>query len=73
MHDLYTRIALVHRSNQGCKEEVDKFVPHPPEWSAVRIPDYGFGRLKIYNSSHLQFQQISDSQVSHEHARLVTV
>lgn len=34
----------------------------PPEWSALRISDYGFAVIHVTNDSHLHFQQISDDQ-----------
>ncbi|XP_041353434.1 acid phosphatase type 7-like [Gigantopelta aegis] len=46
----------------GCKERHDKFIKHRPEWSAFRSDDYGYTRIKILNSSHLQLQQVSDDQ-----------
>ena len=49
----------------GCNEYLDPFVPHPPEWSAVRISDYGYTRMYAINGSHIVFEQVSDDQVSH--------
>ncbi|XP_054714033.1 acid phosphatase type 7-like [Uloborus diversus] len=46
----------------GCQEKLDPFVPNPPPWSAVRISDYGFTRMKIYNKTHLYMEQVSDDQ-----------
>jgi hypothetical protein len=46
----------------GCQERLDPFVPHPPEWSAVRISDYGYTKMNVLNSTHLTLEQISDDQ-----------
>ncbi|ULT92237.1 hypothetical protein L3Y34_009766 [Caenorhabditis briggsae] len=46
----------------GCRENTDVFVEHPPPWSAVRSTDYGFGIMRIYNSTHLNFKQINVAQ-----------
>ncbi|CAI4222855.1 unnamed protein product [Auanema sp. JU1783] len=43
----------------GCKENTDIFVEHPPPWSAKRSTDYGFGLLRIYNKTHINFKQLS--------------
>lgn len=43
----------------GCDEYVDHFVDNPPAWSAFRSSDYGYTRMKIFNSTHLWFQQVS--------------
>ncbi|CAH1738472.1 unnamed protein product [Aphis gossypii] len=46
----------------GCQERTDNFIPNPPYWSAIRNSDYGYGRLKIYNSTHLYAEQVSDDR-----------
>ncbi|XP_041361456.1 acid phosphatase type 7-like [Gigantopelta aegis] len=46
----------------GCKERIDKFIKYPPSWSAVRISDYGYTRMNIYNSSHVYMEQVSDDK-----------
>ncbi|XP_074872570.1 acid phosphatase type 7 [Carettochelys insculpta] len=46
----------------GCKERLDPFIPHPREWSALRIEDYGYTRLHIVNRSHVWLEQVSDDQ-----------
>ncbi|XP_077292142.1 acid phosphatase type 7 isoform X2 [Arctopsyche grandis] len=46
----------------GCKEGREPFVLTPPEWSAFHSQDYGYTRLKAYNTSHLYIEQISDDQ-----------
>jgi len=38
-------------------------MPNPPPWSAVRISDYGYTRITIFNNTHLSLQQVSDDQV----------
>lgn len=43
----------------GCDEFVDHFVDDPAGWSAFRSSDYGYTRMKIFNSTHLWFQQVS--------------
>lgn len=48
---------------QGCQEKTDNFIPNSPDWSAIRNSDYGYGRLKIYNSTHLHVEQVSDDRV----------
>ncbi|XP_015273747.1 PREDICTED: serine/threonine-protein kinase PAK 4-like [Gekko japonicus] len=46
----------------GCQERLDPFVPEPREWSAVRIEDYGYTRMQIFNRTHLWLEQVSDDQ-----------
>ncbi|XP_060113778.1 acid phosphatase type 7 [Heteronotia binoei] len=46
----------------GCRERLDPFVPKPREWSAVRIEDYGFTRMQVFNRTHLWLEQVSDDQ-----------
>ncbi|CAK9815267.1 Acid phosphatase type 7 [Anthophora plagiata] len=46
----------------GCKEGREKFDPHKPEWSAYRSSDYGYTRMKAYNSTHLYLEQVSDDE-----------
>ncbi|CAL2046946.1 unnamed protein product [Caenorhabditis brenneri] len=46
----------------GCRENTDVFVEHPPPWSAVRSTDYGFGVMRIWNETHLNFKQINVAQ-----------
>lgn len=48
---------------KGCDEKTDTFIPNPPDWSAIRSSDYGYGRMKIYNSTHLYVEQVSDDKV----------
>lgn len=48
---------------QGCNEFISPFVDHPPSWSAFRSTDYGYTRLKVFNSTHLYFEQVSDNKV----------
>uniref|UniRef100_A0A8D0KEW0 Purple acid phosphatase n=1 Tax=Salvator merianae TaxID=96440 RepID=A0A8D0KEW0_SALMN len=46
----------------GCTERLDPFIPEPREWSALRVEDYGFTRMQIFNRSHLWLEQVSDDQ-----------
>ncbi|KAL3985516.1 Iron/zinc purple acid phosphatase-like protein C family protein [Acanthocheilonema viteae] len=46
----------------GCQEYTDPFVSQPPPWSAFRSSNYGFGRLHIFNGTHLYFEQVSASK-----------
>uniref|UniRef100_A0A8R1XYB0 Purple acid phosphatase n=1 Tax=Onchocerca volvulus TaxID=6282 RepID=A0A8R1XYB0_ONCVO len=46
----------------GCQEYTDPFVPQPPPWSAFRSSNYGFGRMHIFNGTHLYFEQVSASK-----------
>ncbi|KAK9710622.1 Calcineurin-like phosphoesterase [Popillia japonica] len=46
----------------GCKEGKDDFIPAKPEWSAFTSSDYGYTRLKAYNSTHLHLEQVSDDK-----------
>lgn len=56
---------------QGCQEYTDPFVSQPPPWSAFRSSNYGFGRLHIFNGTHLYFEQVSASKVpTFFHAKL---
>ncbi|KAG5878756.1 hypothetical protein JTB14_012126 [Gonioctena quinquepunctata] len=45
----------------GCKEGRDNFW-FKPSWSAFRSNDYGYTRLKAYNSTHLHLEQVSDDK-----------
>jgi len=44
----------------GCNGDFDFFQPEQPEFSAFRLTRYGYTRLRVHNSTHLQFQQIID-------------
>ncbi|XP_057671572.1 acid phosphatase type 7 [Diorhabda carinulata] len=46
----------------GCKEGRDHFIQQLPEWSAFRSSDYGYTRLKVYNSTHMYLEQVSDDK-----------
>lgn len=46
----------------GCQEKTDPFIPHPHPWSAYRSSDYGFGRMQVFNATHLYFEEVSDDQ-----------
>jgi acid phosphatase type 7 len=47
----------------GCKENHDEMGP-AKNFSAFRSTDYGYTRMKVYNSSHLYLEQVSDDQVN---------
>merc|ERR1719242_1405342 len=49
----------------GCTEGKEGFQRKQPEWSAYRTEYYSWSRFYVYNSSHVQLQQVvSDSTVS---------
>lgn len=43
----------------GCRENLDPFLVDKPAWSAVRISDYGYTKLKAFNRTHLSIKQFS--------------
>ncbi|XP_026332457.1 acid phosphatase type 7-like isoform X2 [Hyposmocoma kahamanoa] len=50
----------------GCKEGRDHFKNNPQSWSAFRSQDFGYTRLKAYNKTHINIEQVSvdlDGQV----------
>ncbi|XP_071535024.1 acid phosphatase type 7 isoform X2 [Panulirus ornatus] len=47
----------------GCDEIHDHFMPEKPYWSAIRSIDYGYTRLKVYNTTHMYWEQVSDDQL----------
>ncbi|KAE9417406.1 hypothetical protein Angca_009148, partial [Angiostrongylus cantonensis] len=57
----FNPLAPVHivSGSAGCRENTDTFVTYPGPWSAKRSTDYGFGILRIYNSTHVHFQQVA--------------
>ncbi len=42
---------------------IDPFVPNPPAWSAIRIPDYGYTEMTVHNKTHISCQQVSSDKV----------
>ncbi|CAL1531234.1 unnamed protein product, partial [Lymnaea stagnalis] len=46
----------------GCKENHDNFDNTTDPWSAFRSDDYGYTRMKVYNSTHLYMEQVSDDK-----------
>jgi hypothetical protein len=44
---------------QGCDEKLDPFIGPSPAWSAFRLSDYGYTRMKIHNATHLDLDQFS--------------
>lgn len=46
----------------GNREKIDHFL-WLPKWSAFTSSDYGYGRMKVYNATHLHWEQVSDDKV----------
>lgn len=46
----------------GCKEKHDNFDHKVDDWSAFRSDDYGYTRMKVFNSTHLYVEQVSDDK-----------
>uniref|UniRef100_UPI00358E4F2C acid phosphatase type 7 n=1 Tax=Myxine glutinosa TaxID=7769 RepID=UPI00358E4F2C len=46
----------------GCSERHGHFVPKAAAWSAFRSPDYGYTRMKVFNSTHIYLEQVSDDK-----------
>ncbi|XP_030378446.1 acid phosphatase type 7 isoform X3 [Scaptodrosophila lebanonensis] len=46
----------------GNHEGREPFFKHMPPWSAFHSQDFGYLRLKVHNSSHLYFEQVSDDR-----------
>ncbi|XP_037933617.1 acid phosphatase type 7 isoform X2 [Teleopsis dalmanni] len=46
----------------GNKEGREPFYKIIPKWSAFHSQDYGYTRLKAFNSTHLYFEQVSDDK-----------
>jgi acid phosphatase type 7 len=44
----------------GCREGHDQFNGPKGEWSAYRNSNYGYGRLRIANNTHIHWEQIED-------------
>ncbi|KAG7167825.1 Acid phosphatase type 7-like [Homarus americanus] len=55
-------MAPVHitTGSAGCDEIHDHFLPAQPSWTAYRSIDYGFTRVKVFNNTHLNWEQVSD-------------
>ncbi len=45
----------------GCQEIHDDFGPRT-DLSAFRSTDYGYTRMKVFNSSHIYLEQVSDDK-----------
>jgi len=43
----------------GCFAKTDGFKKHPQPWSAFRDSDFGYGRMVVFNDTHLYFEQVS--------------
>lgn len=41
----------------GCREEFDLF-DDKQVWDAFRSSNYGFGMMRVFNETHIRFQQI---------------
>jgi len=57
----YNPRAPVHiiTGSAGCKEGLERFGPHGlGPWSAFRSSTYGYGRLTVYNSTTLHWEQV---------------
>jgi hypothetical protein len=56
--------AVVHvtTGSAGCREKHAEVTQDRPYYVAYRNRDYGYSRLKVFNSTHLRFQQVSDDQ-----------
>ena len=42
----------------GCGEHSDNFLGPLGPWSAVRLNEYGYGKLRVWNKSHATWTQI---------------
>jgi len=42
----------------GNRENLDSFGPSLGPWSAFRSATYGYGRMNVFNSTHIHFEQI---------------
>jgi hypothetical protein len=51
--------ASVHviTGNAGCREHHDTFHGPRGNWSAIRSETYGYGKLQVFNESHLRWRQ----------------
>lgn len=61
-HDPWAPVHIVAGS-AGCKEKLHKFPSTAPDWSAVRVADYGYAMMYPLNRTNLLIEQISISQV----------
>ncbi|KAH7691371.1 acid phosphatase [Aphelenchoides avenae] len=43
----------------GSQEGHDSFVKDPSPWSVFRSTNYGFGRMQVFNATHLFYEQIN--------------
>jgi len=48
----------------GCQERLDPWLPDQPDFTAFRLNRYGYTRLRVHNSTHLQWQQVLDADGS---------
>ncbi|BFZ07359.1 hypothetical protein BsWGS_10399 [Bradybaena similaris] len=55
-------ITHIITGSAGCSERVEYFEKNPPEWSAFRSSDYGYTRMKFFNTTHLYVEQVSDDK-----------
>lgn len=44
---------------QGSKEKFDPFEVQLRNWTAFRSDDYSYTRMKVFNTTHIFFEQIS--------------
>lgn len=48
----------------GCTEGTDGFVRPRPPWSAFVSSDYGYTRLRVFNRTHLYWEQVCDCLIN---------
>ncbi|XP_074645689.1 acid phosphatase type 7-like [Tubulanus polymorphus] len=53
---------VIVTGSAGCQEKHSPFLPVTYPYSAFHSTDYGYSKMKVYNSTHLYFEQISDDQ-----------
>jgi len=44
----------------GNREGIPPFQPQQPNWSAIRIPQYGYSIFNVFNRTHLHFEMHQD-------------
>jgi len=57
-----TKDGLIHITigDGGNREGIPPFEPTQPDWSAERIPQYGYAVFRVYNETHLYFAMHQD-------------
>lgn len=53
--------ATVHLTtgSAGCSEQHDNFKEASPPWTAFRSIEYGYTRMKVFNTTHLYMEQVA--------------